>query len=237
VLIAVILSGGAGTRLWPVSREMHPKPFIKLSDGQSLLQKTLDRVLKLTGIVEVVTVTNREFYFKTKEEYSVLGNDSIPMSFLLEPVGRNTAPAIGMAALYALQKYGPESVLLILPADHLIEEQEFFDQAVISAYAAAKNNKLVTFGIRPVFAETGFGYIKVNSSYNEQSICNVEKFIEKPSLETANEYVLSSSYLWNAGIFCFKTESIITQFQILTPDMFQQLSQCWDVSKKLCFQI
>lgn len=232
MFIPVILSGGAGTRLWPVSRETHPKPFMRLSDGQSLLQKTLSRALKLDDVAEVLTVTNREFYFKTRDEYAALRHPLANHSFLLEPFGRNTAPAIGMAALYALEKHGPDSILLILPADHLIEHQHAFGDAVKQAYEAAKLNQLVTFGIKPTMPETGFGYIKFDALRENQTTHTVAEFVEKPSAELAQKYIDSEQYLWNSGMFCFKAEAVLAQLEQLSPGIFQSINHCWKQSRK-----
>ena len=147
VFIPVILSGGAGSRLWPVSREQHPKPFMKLSDGESLLQKAFRRAAELPGVSEVLTVTNREFYFKSEDEYKRVNKSSIKTSYILEPFGRNTAPAIASAAVYLVSQYGPHAVMLVLTADHLIVNSQAFNEAVLEAAKQAKEDRLVTFGI------------------------------------------------------------------------------------------
>jgi len=231
LFIPVILSGGAGTRLWPVSRESHPKPFMRLQDGMSLLQKTLSRAAKLNNVQEILTVTNSEYYFKTKSEYAELNHSSIQNSFLLEPFGRNTAAAIGMAAFYAVEKYGPDSVLLILPADHLIENQAAFQDASLHAYQWAKKNKLVTFGIKPTIAETGFGYIKMMQTASKEKGYLAERFVEKPHKELAEQYVASGDYLWNSGMFCFTAETILTEMKNANADIFHDLDACWKISK------
>jgi mannose-1-phosphate guanylyltransferase/mannose-6-phosphate isomerase len=229
VFIPVILSGGAGTRLWPVSRETHPKPFMRLDDGQSLLQKTFQRASSLKEVAEVLTVTNRDYYFKTKDEYDQLGTTT-ELGYLLEPFGRNTAPAIGLAARYALNKYGANSVLLILPADHLIDQLAGFNRAIENAYALAKENKLVTFGIKPTTPEVGFGYIKVGAENKEHTAYRVDQFVEKPDLATAEKYLESGDYLWNSGMFCFKAELILSLIETFQPDMFRAINECWNAS-------
>lgn len=232
MIIPVILAGGAGTRLWPVSREAHPKPFMPLHNGESLLQKTLQRAIAIPFIEQLLTVTNYEYYFKTKDEYSS-ANVTLPKHyFLLEPTGRNTAPAIGMAAFFALQQFGLESTLLILPADHLISDQELFNKAVQDAYTLAKNNKLVTFGIKPTAPETGFGYIKLANPIKEvNNTFLIEKFVEKPSSDLAQQYLASNQYLWNSGMFCFKAEQILAELQTHSASLYQQIEACFTKSK------
>ena len=161
-LIPVILSGGAGTRLWPVSRELHPKPFIRLADGQSLLQKSFLRAIALPGTVEVLTVTNRNLFFKTADEYRETGAIPVPLGFILEPEGRNTAPAIAAAALTIHKQYGPDAVMLFLTADHLIADFKAFSEAVAIAIKLAEQGRVATFGIKPEAPETGYGYIEAN---------------------------------------------------------------------------
>lgn len=232
MLIPVILCGGAGTRLWPISRELHPKPFINLSDGQSLLQKSLTRMTELADIAEIVTVTNHEYYFQIKKEYESVIKNSVKTSFLLEPFGRNTAAAVGMAALYILEKFGPESVLLVTPADHLIEPTALLVQSAKLAYEVANRDKLITFGIKPISPETGYGYIKVAKDNSLASgVHTVEQFIEKPDLGLANQFLASGDYLWNSGMFCFKANVILSQLEMLSPAIYQSILNCWHCSK------
>ncbi len=230
MMIPVILSGGAGTRLWPVSRESHPKPFIKLSDGQSLLQKTYLRASALNNVQEILTITNREYAYKTKEEYQNL-NQSFLSTFLLEPFGRNTAPAILLAALKVAETHGRDAVLLIMPADHLIETPTLFAETVEQAKKLALENHLVTFGIIPTEAETAFGYIECAIKPDAQGNFPVKRFVEKPDHENAKKYVAAGNYFWNAGIFCFKAGVILDQYQLHTPELWQQAMQCWSVTQ------
>src|SRR5690349_22970152 len=156
-LVPIILSGGTGTRLWPLSREAAPKPFMPLPDGDTLLAKTARRALALPGVTRLVTVTNRDYFFHTRDVYAGLGDVlGVPADYLLEPFGRNTAPAVAIAALFAAARGPRDSVLLVLPADHLINEQRAFASAVSRAVALARDGALVTFGIAPTHPETGF---------------------------------------------------------------------------------
>lgn len=171
-ILPVIMCGGSGSRLWPVSRKAHPKPFINLPDGETLLGKTYRRILQLNLGNEILTVTNQELLFKTEDEYSRLAKsisaaspsiaEAHRLSYILEPEGRNTAPAVAAAALYAQRQYGDEAVLLVLAADHLIKQEEAFAQAVTCAIHLAKEGKHVTFGIQPSYPETGYGYIEAD---------------------------------------------------------------------------
>jgi mannose-1-phosphate guanylyltransferase / mannose-6-phosphate isomerase len=214
--IPVILSGGAGTRLWPVSREALPKPFIKLPDGESLLVKTLLRATALPDVTGVLTVTNRDHYFLTRDEYD-LERELPPLDYLLEPFGRNTAPAIAAAALHIAAHHGLDAIMLVLPADHLISDQAAFVTAVTNARQLAGENWLVTFGVKPTAPETGFGYIeagvKVGAGYT------AARFVEKPTREKAAEYLASGNFTWNAGIFCFSAGTLIDALKTHSPTL------------------
>jgi mannose-1-phosphate guanylyltransferase/mannose-6-phosphate isomerase len=159
-MIPVILSGGSGTRLWPVSRRAHPKPFMKLVDGESLAEKTFRRALGVAGANPVLTVTSRDHYFYTRDLYNLVDGEEHGHPFLLEPIGRNTAPAIALAALFVRETVGPEALMLVLPADHLVRDIARFQAAVAEARVLAARGYLVTFAIHPTHAETGYGYIR-----------------------------------------------------------------------------
>lgn len=227
----VIVSGGSGSRLWPVSREANPKPFIKVDEEFSFLQRTFLRGLALPNIESVTTVTNKELFFRTEEEYRSLEHHC-KLHYILEPFGRNTAPAIASAALEIRAKYGDEALMLILPADHLIENEEKFQEAVSFAAEAAQKGELVTFGIKPTSPDTGFGYIEVTTE-SEQSTYNsikVKRFVEKPDVSTAQQYVLSDLFFWNAGMFCFKAGSLLNELELHSNDIFQKIIEAYDKS-------
>ena len=224
-LIPVILSGGVGSRLWPVSREMHPKPFMKMEDGESLLQKTFLRAAALTNVKEVVTVTNYNLFFKTQDEYLPVNTSKIITSFILEPEGRNTAPAIAMAALQISKKYSNDAVMLVLSADHLIQDADSFQSAISKAVILAEQGYLVTFGIEPKYPETGYGYIESdtnNATFSADKNCHlVNRFVEKPNIEKAREYCTTGNYFWNSGMFCFKASTVLAEFEQHAPEILR----------------
>lgn len=233
-LIPTILCGGAGSRLWPVSREMHPKPFIRLADGQSLLQKAWFRGATLPDTVEVVTVTNRELLFKTQDDYREIADAAkkhLPNRFILEPFGRNTAPAIASAALAIAEAHGEDALMLVLAADHLIADQAAFAQAVQRAMAIAQQGKLVTFGIQPEGPETGYGYIEADPAapmHDDDIVIgfDVRRFVEKPNLAKAKEYVASGNYQWNSGMFCFTAGTLLQQMELHCPEILAATRAC-----------
>ncbi|WP_422402751.1 mannose-1-phosphate guanylyltransferase/mannose-6-phosphate isomerase [Pseudomonas sp. GZD-209] len=225
VLIPCIIAGGAGTRLWPVSREAMPKPFMRLADGISLLQKTFLRASTLPGVERVLTVTNREVVFRTQDEYRQVDSERVALDFILEPFGRNTAPAIAAAALHCARVHGEDSVLLVLPADHLIEDQAAFATAVEQARQLAGQGWLTTFGLQPTRAETGFGYIEQGQPLGDGAY-QVERFVEKPDATTAQAYLQGGRHLWNAGMFCLRVDTLLHELQLHAPDILQSVTHC-----------
>jgi mannose-1-phosphate guanylyltransferase / mannose-6-phosphate isomerase len=223
-LIPTILCGGAGSRLWPVSRELHPKPFIQLADGQSLLQKAFLRGAALPNVVDVLTVTNRELSFKMQDEYRAMNKTGCTTTFVLEPVGRNTAPAIAAAALQIEKEHGADAVMMILAADHLILKQKEFTDAVSKAANLAQAGKLVTFGIKPEAPETGYGYIEADGS-------TVLRFVEKPDLNKAKSYLAAGNYLWNSGMFCFTVATILRELDTHSPEVLSEVRRCVALSR------
>lgn len=227
MLIPVILSGGAGARLWPVSREAWPKPFIRLADGRSLLRRTYERAAQLDGVAALATVTNREHFFLARDEYALL-DSRLDHAFLLEPVGRNTAAAIAMAALWAMANHGADAELLILPADHLIDDQAAFADAVAAARELAASGALVTFGIPPTRPETGFGYIECGAARGPG--LQVARFVEKPSAEVAARFVAAGNFLWNSGMFCFRAGSFLAALGTCDALLLQKAQSCWQAT-------
>lgn len=209
-VIPVILSGGAGTRLWPVSSEVRPKPFLKLDDGHSLLQRTLKRADAVPGSAEILTVTNHALLSQTVTDYEVLPLSRTPHTLVLEPEPRDTAPAIAAATSYVVNTHGPDTILCVLPADQCICDQATLISDVQNAISLAQHQRIVTFGIKPTHPETGFGYIEANGE-------RIVRFIEKPDLKTAESFLADGRYLWNSGMFCFQAGTMMSAMQKYCP--------------------
>jgi mannose-1-phosphate guanylyltransferase / mannose-6-phosphate isomerase len=229
MLIPVILCGGAGSRLWPASREGFPKPFMRLPDGDSLIAKTIRRARVVAPEMPIVFVSGTGHGFLIQQAMADMG-DSGPVQYLLEPVGRNTAPAVAVAALWAQARYGEAINLLVLSADHLITDVKSFAKSVRSAEAAARIGTLVTFGITPTEAETGYGYLQQGEEIADQ-IFKVARFVEKPPLEDAERYLAAGTYAWNSGMFCFPIAELLAALSAFAPKVLMAAKATLAASK------
>lgn len=222
MIVPVILSGGSGTRLWPLSREAYPKQFLPLVDQNTMLQNTALRIAGLADVAAPLVVCNQEHRFMVAEQLRAIGIQ--PATAILEPVGRNTAPAVAVAALHA-QCDGADPTLLILPADHVIADVEGFRAAVRQVATHAEAGRLITFGIVPTAPETGYGYIKAGAPLDDSGVCAVERFVEKPDADTAQTYLRSGAYSWNSGMFMFRASAFLAELERLAPTMLAACQQ------------
>ncbi|WPE15961.1 mannose-1-phosphate guanylyltransferase/mannose-6-phosphate isomerase [Candidatus Thioglobus autotrophicus] len=214
-IIPVILSGGSGTRLWPLSRKQYPKQYLPLAGDNTMLQETILRLNGLDNLADPIIVCNADHRFLVAEQCQQIGIKN-PI-ILLEPVGRNTAPAIAAAALQSLRD-SEDSTLLVLSADHVIQDVDSFHKAINIANQHAQNGKLATFGIVPTDANTGYGYIK-STEENNNGAYKVEEFVEKPDLKTAEVYLEQGGYLWNSGMFMFQAHTFIDELTTHSPNI------------------
>jgi mannose-1-phosphate guanylyltransferase/mannose-6-phosphate isomerase len=219
----VILSGGSGSRLWPLSREHYPKQLLCLIGEQTLLQQTVSRLNGMEDVADPVLVCNEEHRFLIAEQMRQLGRT--PADIILEPVGRNTAPALTLAA-FALNKKDPDALMLVMPADHIIQDVPGFHAAVQQAAELAARGRLVTFGIRPNAPETGYGYIRQGKG-NE-----VAAFVEKPNAETARQYLASGEYLWNSGMFMLQVATWINELNQHEPVMLESCRSAYEQGQR-----
>jgi mannose-1-phosphate guanylyltransferase/mannose-6-phosphate isomerase len=230
LITPVILSGGSGTRLWPLSRELYPKQLLPLVGIRTMLQDTVTRLSGIDGIEAPLIVANDTHRFMIAEQMRQIGVK--PVAIMLEPVGRNTAPAVAVAALYALSRR-KDPVLLVLPADHVIKDVASFQAAVAAGGRLAKQGRLITFGIVPTGPETGYGYIKKGKSLRaKDSAYAVERFVEKPDLATATKYVSSGSYLWNSGMFMFRASAFLKELRRFAPAMLAACTKAYGASAR-----
>lgn len=223
MIIPVILAGGSGSRLWPLSRQHYPKQLLKLFGDKTMLQQT---ILRLTGLPELgspIVVCNVEHRFMVAEQLNEIGLSE--SAIILEPLARNTAPALALAALHA-RELDSGSTLLVLSADHMISNVDEFQRVVKIAAEAAAQNHLVTFGVHPTHPETGYGYIKTNQVANDTAeVFAVEQFVEKPDLKTAQNYLAAGCYYWNSGMFVFKTDVFLKELQVHSPEVIASADQ------------
>ena len=225
-LVPVLLSGGSGTRLWPLSREAYPKQFLALTGAHSLLQETWLRLAGL-DVAPALAVANEEHRFMVAEQLREVG--CTPAALLLEPVGRNTAPAIAVAALEALRQHGGDALLLVLPTDHVVADAAGFRAAVRSAMPAAQAGKLVTFGVLPQTPETGYGYIKAAPG---EGVRAVARFVEKPDAARAAEYLAAGDHYWNSGMFLFGAQRCLDELARQQPAMLAACRAALDAGRR-----
>ena len=218
----IILAGGGGTRLFPLSRSNYPKQFLNIDSDKSLLEETIDRYLGVVSSKDIIIVTSEKYYFYVKEALNNCGSQE--SSIILEPFPRNTAPAIALAVRFCIDelKTSIEELLFVAPADHLIRPKDEFVFKVNQAIEAAKEDKLVTMGIKPDKPETGYGYIKAGTEWK----CgfNVDKFVEKPDKETAEKYLKEGNYFWNSGMYSFSIKTFLEEMSIYQPEIYEKLS-------------
>jgi len=219
-IVPVILSGGSGTRLWPLSRKQYPKQYLPLAGDNTMLQETILRLNGLDNLADPIIVCNADHRFLVAEQCQQIGIKN--STILLEPVGRNTAPAIAAAALQSL-KDSDGSMLLVLSADHVIQDINAFHEAINIASQQVQSGKLATFGIVPTNANTGYGYIK-SSKENSNGAHKVEEFVEKPDLKTAQTYLEQGNYLWNSGMFMFKADVLIDELTTHSSDIVNSVN-------------
>lgn len=219
-ITALIMAGGRGERFWPKSRKNLPKQFLSLTDdGKTMIQLTVERILPLVQMEDIYISTNKDYKPLVLEQLPEIPEENI----LCEPIGRNTAPCIGLGAVHISHKY-EDAIMLVLASDHLIKYNSMFLNTLNDAAETAKeNSNLVTIGITPDYPETGYGYIKFNPEVSNKRAFMVDRFVEKPSLEVAKEYLATEEYLWNSGMFVWKVSSILQKIEQFMPETYQGL--------------
>ena len=233
-MIALIMAGGVGTRFWPLSRESNPKQFLKIVSDKSMIQMTVERLLNKIQIKDIFIVT-------AKSQVELIGKHipELPeKNIIIEPFGMNTAPCIALSSLYLSRKYDTKETMIVLPADHLIKNEKTFLQSLETGQKSAEDEYLVTFGIKPDYPATGYGYVEA-----EKEICknvfSVKQFKEKPDLKTAESFLKAGNFFWNSGMFMWKIETILKAFQNHLPEvasLLHKISQKWD-EKGTCADI
>jgi mannose-1-phosphate guanylyltransferase/mannose-6-phosphate isomerase len=227
-LVPIILSGGSGTRLWPMSRQYYPKQFIPLMGKESLFQATMERLRGIENMANPVVVSNHEYRFMAAEQLRQLHMTQVKI--LLEPVARNTAPAIAAAAFEVCDRFD-DAVMLVLPADHMIHDVEALHDAIKAGFDASRQRHLVTFGIVPDRPETGYGYIRqgeaLDTDTENLSVYRVGRFEEKPDLVKAEHYLADGRYLWNSGMFMFKASDYLLELRKQTPQIYQACDEAY----------
>lgn len=221
--VAVILAGGSGERFWPKSTKDMPKQFLSLTtDGKTMIQHTVSRLTPLIDTEDIFIITNKDYKDIVKKQLPQI----LEKNILLEPIAKNTAPSIGLAATHIRKRY-QEAVMVVLPSDHLVRHNEMFVETLKDAIEVAYHgNTMVTIGITPSYPETGYGYIKIRNkkqAFGNTKAYEVERFVEKPNAEKAKEYIVSGQYLWNSGIYIWKVSTILKNFDALLHDTYIHL--------------
>ena len=221
IMYGLILAGGSGSRLWPLSRELYPKQLINLQDKESLLQATFERIAKCMPEENIISMTGVKHFSNVKYQLSSLAENTVVLS---EPISKNTAPAIAIAAKYILDKNKIDPVILVVPSDHLISDNESFEKTVKEGEKIAEKGYIVTFGIKPTYPETGYGYINVTAENIFEGV-KVNKFVEKPNEELAKKYIADGNYYWNSGIFMFKASTLLEEVKKYSPEISKVLDE------------
>ncbi len=225
----IVLAGGGGTRLWPLSRKTFPKQFLKIKGELSLFQRTLNRLLRFLALEDIVVVTGRDYEFLVKSEIREMGLSLSP-HVVLEPIARGTAPAIALSLKYMVERLSVSSdeVIFVTPSDHFIDPEDRFVEALVSAERWAREGRIVTFGIKPSSPETGYGYIAVDPSGGREGVYKVEGFFEKPNLERARLFLKRGNYFWNSGMFLFRVDVMLLELKKHRPEIGEKLDLSLD---------
>ncbi|MBW6515444.1 MAG: NTP transferase domain-containing protein [Candidatus Cloacimonetes bacterium] len=225
-MIGVIMAGGSGTRFWPLSREITPKQYLQLFSDKTMIQKTVERLFPIIGLESI--------YIVSTESQRPLIHDNIPNlpeeNLIIEPVGRNTAPCIALSAAYLKRKYSENKIMFVLPSDHIIVEEDIFQKSIKVAEKAAKEGNLVTFGIKPDYPATGYGYIEAGKAITK-GVHKITNFKEKPDFATAKSFLSAGNYLWNSGMFMWRVGDILEEYRLHAPEMYkllQGIEKLWD---------
>ncbi|MCL5260710.1 MAG: mannose-1-phosphate guanylyltransferase/mannose-6-phosphate isomerase [Gammaproteobacteria bacterium] len=221
MIIPVILAGGSGTRLWPISRSNFPKQFAPIIGEKTLFQSTLERAQKISEVASPIIICNREHLNLVQTQCAKSGIE--PKQIILEPIGKNTAPAIAIAAMIALENSpeNAEKILLVLPSDHIIADEDNLCAAIAVAHQYAAAGCLACFGIAPTAPETGYGYIKSGARLSTNDGYKIEKFVEKPAKNIAEQYLISGGYFWNSGMFMFRADRYLEELRLYAEDIYQ----------------
>jgi len=225
-MIALIMAGGVGTRFWPLSRESNPKQFLKIVSDKSMIQMTVERLLNKILIEDIFIVTAKSQVELIRKHIPELPEENI----IIEPFGMNTAPCIALSALYLSRKYDSKEIMIVLPADHLIEYEKAFLQSLETGLKSAEDEYLVTFGIKPDYPATGYGYVEAGQKISED-VFSVKQFKEKPDVKTAESFLKAGNFFWNSGMFMWKIETILKAFQnhlSKVAELLHKISIKWD---------